>query len=351
MTLRETVRPSGPRFGILTSGGDCPGLNAVIRSAFIRVTREHGGTLVGFRDGWRGVRDDDTRPVDESLTTGIAGLGGTVLGTSRTNPVDNGGLAKVRAAIDKHCLDGLIAVGGEGSLAAASALVRAGVPVVGVPKTIDNDLSGTDYTFGFDTAVQIATDAIDRLITTGSSHQRCMVAEVMGRNSGWIALHAGIATGAQAILIPERPVSVDRLIGWIESARARGVPALVVVAEGYPLPGADGVYAPRGPAADGRPRLGGIGDQLAHLIESATGIETRAATLGHIQRGGTPTAYDRVLAARFGAAAVDAAVAGRWGRMVSLSGEDITTCPIETAVGHIKTITAERYERAAVCFG
>jgi len=342
---------SGPRLGILTSGGDCPGLNAVIRSAFIRLTREHGGELVGFRAGWKGVRDDDAIAVDESLTRGIAGTGGTVLGTSRTNPVDNGGVSQVRETIKRRCLDGLLAVGGEGSLAAAAALARAGIPVIGVPKTIDNDLRGTDYTFGFDTAVQIATDAIDRLGTTGTSHTRCMVAEVMGRHSGWIALHAGIATGAQAILVPEQPVPFDRLIGWIASARARGESAVVVVAEGYPLPGADGVYAPRGSAADGRPRLGGIGEQLASMIEAATGIETRATTLGHIQRGGTPTAYDRVLAARFGAAAVDAAAVAGWGQMVSLAGEDITLCPIEAAVGSTKMITSARYERAAVCFG
>jgi 6-phosphofructokinase 1 len=340
-----------PRLGILTSGGDCPGLNAVIRSAFIRLTREYDGTLVGFRGGWRGLREDDVITIDEASTVGIAGRGGTILGTSRTNPVEHGGLALARIALANRSLDGLIAVGGEGSLSAADALSSAGFPVIGVPKTIDNDLSGTDYTFGFDTAVQIATDAIDRLTTTGTSHDRCMVAEVMGRNSGWIALHAGIATGAHAILIPEQPVPFAQILAWVESARQRGQAAVVVVAEGYPLPGDDHAFAGRGQAADGRPRLGGVGEQLAAMIETATGIESRAATLGHVQRGGTPTAYDRVLAARFGAAAVDAAVAGKWGQMVSLAGEEIALSPMDVAVGAPKTITAARYARAAVCFG
>jgi ATP-dependent phosphofructokinase / diphosphate-dependent phosphofructokinase len=339
------------RLGILTSGGDCPGLNAVIRSAFIRIRREHGGTIVGFRNGWRGVLDNDAIAVDESLTRGIAGSGGTVLGTSRTNPVGDGtGIELVRATLAAQQLDGLITVGGEGTLSAARALSSAGIPVIGVPKTIDNDLNGTDYTFGFDTAVQIATDAIDRLRTTGASHGRCMIAEVMGRHSGWIALHAGIATGAHAVLIPEQPASFSRTIEWIRAARERGDAPIVIVAEGYALPG-DAVTTREGLEADGRVRLGGVGEQLAPLIEATTGIETRATTLGHIQRGGTPTSYDRVLAARFGAAAVDAAVASRWGGMVSLSGEDIAVVDLATAVGSVKTITAARYERAAVCFG
>ncbi|WP_426321726.1 ATP-dependent 6-phosphofructokinase [Microbacterium sp. E-13] len=340
-----------PRFGILTSGGDCPGLNAVIRSAHIRVDREYGGTLVGFRNGWRGVLDDDAVEITEEITHGIAGMGGTILGTSRTNPAEGtGALGRVRRTLEDNALDGLIAVGGEGSLSAAHALRGAGVKVVGVPKTIDNDLNGTDYSFGFDTAVQIATDAMDRLLTTGASHARCMIAEVMGRNSGWIALHAGIATGAHAVLIPEHPVSVDQIVEWVESARNRGQAPLVVVAEGFPLEG-DGIFHPRGTEASGRPRLGGIGERLAPLLEKRTGIETRATTLGHIQRGGTPTAYDRVLGARFGAAAVDAAVAGEWGKMVALSGERIVTADLSEAIGSIKRISAERYDRAAVCFG
>ncbi|WP_137845383.1 ATP-dependent 6-phosphofructokinase [Microbacterium sp. 2FI] len=340
-----------PRFGILTSGGDCPGLNAVIRSAQIRVDREYGGTLAGFRNGWRGVIDNDVVEITEEMTRGIAGMGGTILGTSRTNPTEGvDAISGIEHALEANRLDGLIAVGGEGSLSAAHALSCAGVNVVGVPKTIDNDLNGTDYSFGFDTAVQIATDAMDRLLTTGASHARCMIAEVMGRNSGWIALHAGIATGAHAVLIPEHPVPLDQVVSWVEAARDRGQAPLVVVAEGFPFEG-NGVLHPRGAEESGRPRLGGIGEQLAPLIEARTGIETRATTLGHIQRGGTPTAYDRVLAARFGAAAVDAAVDGQWGRMVALSGESIVTANLAAAIGSIKRISVERYERAAVCFG
>jgi phosphofructokinase-like protein len=340
-----------PRIGILTSGGDCPGLNAVIRSAHIRISREYAGTLVGFRNGWRGVLENNTVEITEDLTRGIAGWGGTILGTSRTNPTEGDTpLARVRGALAAHDVDGLIAIGGEGSLSAAHALSCAGINVVGVPKTIDNDLNGTDYSFGFDTAVQIATDAMDRLLTTGASHARCMIAEVMGRNSGWIALHSGIATGAHAVLIPEQPVSLDQIIAWVESARDRGQAPLVVVAEGYPLD-SDGPTHPRGNEASGRPRFGGIGERLAQIVEARTGIETRATTLGHIQRGGTPTAYDRVLAARFGAAAIDSAMDAQWGRMVALRGEEIVTVDLAEAIGRMKGITAERFQRAAVCFG
>jgi len=340
-----------PRIGILTSGGDCPGLNAVIRSAHIRITREYAGTLVGFRNGWRGVLENDAVEITEDLTRGIAGLGGTILGTSRTNPTEGDSpLERVRGALATQEVDGLIAIGGEGSLSAAHALSGAGINVVGVPKTIDNDLNGTDYSFGFDTAVQIATDAMDRLLTTGASHARCMIAEVMGRNSGWIALHSGIATGAHAVLIPEQPVSLDQIIDWVESARDRGQAPLVVVAEGYPFDD-DGPTHPRGNEASGRPRLGGIGERLAQIVEVRTGIETRATTLGHIQRGGTPTAYDRVLAARFGAAAIDSAMDAQWGRMVALRGEEIVTVDLAEAIGRLKGISAERFQRAAVCFG
>ena len=341
-----------PRLGILTSGGDCPGLNAVIRSAHIRITRAHGGSLVGFRNGWKGLIEDDAVEVDEALTDGIAGAGGTVLGTSRTDPLaTDDGLDRVRHAMRSRRLDGLIAIGGEGSLSAANVLSDLGVPIVGVPKTIDNDLLGTDYTFGFDTAVQIATDAMDRLLTTGASHGRCMVAEVMGRNTGWIALHAGIAVGAHGILIPDQPADMSTVAGWIASAVDRGQAPLIVVAEGYRLPDDTTPYSVRGFEADGRPRFGGIGERMAPLIEQLTGIETRATTLGHIQRGGTPTAFDRVLASRFGAAAVDAAVAGEWSRMVSLQGERISVVPLEEALRGLKSISRARYDRAAVCFG
>lgn len=349
------MTPSNPpavsRIGLLTSGGDCPGLNAVIRSAHIRATRAHGAELVGFRNGWRGVLDEDLVAIDDRFVEGIGGRGGTVLGSSRTNPLEGGSAADVTAMLERHGIDGLIAVGGEGSLAAAKALADGGVPLVGVPKTIDNDLGGTDYTFGFDTAVQIATDAMDRLLTTGESHGRCMVAEVMGRNAGWIALNSGIAVGAHGILIPEHPASLETIAGWVRSARDRGRGPLIVVAEGFVLPELGVRCSVRGNESSGRPRFGGIGEALAPMIEHATGVETRAATLGHIQRGGTPSAYDRVLASRFGANAVDAAIEGEWGSMVSLRGTDIITVPLATALAGPKLVTRQRYERAAYCFG
>ncbi|WP_448005577.1 6-phosphofructokinase [Agromyces bauzanensis] len=347
MTLLSA--PATRRIGLLTSGGDCPGLNAVIRSAHIRATRAHGAELVGFRNGWRGILDEDLVAIDDRFVEGIGGRGGTVLGSSRTNPLEGGSTADVTAVLERHGIDGLIAVGGEGSLSAAKTLADGGVPIVGVPKTIDNDLGGTDYTFGFDTAVQIATDAMDRLLTTGESHGRCMVAEVMGRNAGWIALNSGIAVGAHGILVPEHPASLETIVGWVRSARDRGRGPLIVVAEGFGLP--DGQLSVRGHEASGRPRLGGIGEALAPMIERATGVETRAATLGHIQRGGTPSAYDRVLASRFGSNAVDAVIEQKWGSMVSLRGTDIVTVPLAMALAGLKLVSTQRYERAAYCFG
>ena len=338
--------------GILTSGGDCPGLNAVIRGAVLKGTQIYGQEFLGFRDGWRGVVEADVVPLVRKDIQGISKQGGTILGTSRTNPFEGeGGIDRVRENMEKLGVESLIAIGGEGTLAAAKRLTDAGVKIVGVPKTIDNDLSGTDYTFGFDTAVQIATDAMDRLRTTGESHGRCMIAEVMGRHVGWIALHSGMAAGAHAILIPEQKTNIDQICAWVQSAVDRGRGPLVVVAEGFHLDSMDDPHFERGLDAFGRPRLGGIGEMLAPIIEERTGVETRATTLGHIQRGGTPSAFDRVLATRYGMAAVDSVMHGRWGRMVSLSGTTITHVAFEDALGKLNTVPQSRYDEAAILFG
>ncbi|MBI5161540.1 MAG: 6-phosphofructokinase [Micrococcales bacterium] len=338
--------------GILTSGGDCPGLNAVIRAAVLKGQITDGTEFVGFRGGWRGVVEGDTMPLGRKEVMGISKQGGTILGTSRTNPFEEGGGPdRVAEVMADAGVDALIAIGGEGTLAAAKRLTDAGVRIVGVPKTVDNDLSATDYTFGFDTAVQIATEAMDRLRTTGESHQRCMVAEVMGRHVGWIALHSGMASGAHAILIPERKTSMDEISAWVMSAHNRGRAPLIVVAEGFKLDTMDDAHSERGLDAFGRPRLGGIGDMLAPELEARTGIETRATTLGHIQRGGTPSAYDRVLATRYGLAAVDAVRDQRWGRMVALRGTQIVHVPFEDALGRLKTVPQSRYDEAAILFG
>jgi 6-phosphofructokinase 1 len=340
------------RIGILTSGGDCPGLNAVIRGAVLKGIQIHGQEFVGFRDGWRGVVESDIVPLGRKEIQGIAKQGGTILGTSRTNPFEgNGGVERITENLERRGIDALIAIGGEGTLAAAKRLTDAGLKIVGVPKTVDNDLGATDYTFGFDTAVQIAVDAMDRLRTTGESHSRCMVAEVMGRHVGWIALHSGMAAGAHAILIPEQKTSVEQLAEWVRSAYDRGRAPLVVVAEGFVPDEEDDAHSERGLDAFGRPRLGGIGERLAPLIEELTGIETRATTLGHIQRGGTPSAYDRVLATRLGMAASDSVAEGRWGRMVALRGTEIEHVSFEEALGTLKVVPQNRYDEAAILFG
>ena len=271
------------KIGILTSGGDCPGLNAVIRGAVLKGTQIYAREFVGFRDGWRGVVDGDVIPLERKDIQGIGKQGGTILGTSRTNPFEgSGGAEVVRANMERLGIDSLIAIGGEGTLAAAKRLTDAGIKIVGVPKTVDNDLSATDYTFGFDTATQIATDAMDRLRTTGDSHGRCMVAEVMGRHVGWIALHSGMAAGAHAILIPEQKTSIEQICVWVKSVMDRKRAPLVVVAEGFKLDTMDDAHSERGLDAFGRPRLGGIGDILAQEIETRLNIETRSTTLGHI---------------------------------------------------------------------
>ena len=308
--------------------------------------------VCGFSSGWRGVVDADAIPLERKDIQGISKQGGTILGTSRTNPFEgNGGPDRVKENMKQLGVDSLIAIGGEGTLAAAKRLSDAGINIVGVPKTVDNDLSATDYTFGFDTATQIATDAMDRLRTTGDSHGRCMVAEVMGRHVGWIALHSGMAAGAHAILIPEQKTSMDQICVWVKSVMDRNRAPLVVVAEGFKLDTMDDAHSERGLDAFGRPRLGGIGDILAQEIEARLGIETRSTTLGHIQRGGTPTAYDRVLATRYGMAAVDSVIHERWGRMVSLSGTSITHVAFEDALGKLNSVPQSRYDEAAILFG
>jgi 6-phosphofructokinase 1 len=283
---------------------------------------------------------------------GIANLGGTILGTSRVSPLgEGGGIDRIQANLRSEGVDALIVIGGEGTMAAAKILSDAGIPIVGVPKTVDNDLSATDFSFGFHTAVEIATEAIDRLKTTGQSHHRCMIAEVMGRHVGWIALHAGMASGAHAILIPEQKTSIEQITKWVTEAHDRGRAPLVVVAEGFVPEHMETPHSERGLDTFGRPRLGGIADQLAPEIEARTGIETRATILGHIQRGGVPSAFDRVLATRLGMAAVDSVVEGRWGTMVSLSGTDIDHVGFEAALGKLKTVPQHRYDEAAVLFG
>ncbi len=340
------------KIGILTSGGDAPGLNAVIRGAVLTGIKVHDLEFVGFRNGWRGVVEGDILELGREDVKGISKQGGTILGTSRTNPFEGrGGVDRVNEVMTENGIDAIIAIGGEGTLAAAKRLTDAGVKIVGVPKTVDNDLDATDYSFGFDTAVQIATEAMDRLRTTGDAHDRCMVAEVMGRHVGWIALHSGMAAGAHVILIPERKTSIDQICQWVTDAHDRGRAPLVVVAEGFALDTMDDAHSERGLDAFGRPRLGGIGDLIAPMIEANTGIETRATTLGHIQRGGTPSAFDRVLATRLGMAAMRSVVEGHWGRMVALQGTEIVHVPFEEALGRLKTVPDERYEEARVLFG
>jgi len=341
------------KIGILTSGGDAPGLNAVIRGiVYSGIATGKCDDFVGFRNGWKGVVDGDIVPLGRHEIKGIHKLGGTILGTSRTNPFEgNGGVDRINEVMAEHGIDAIVAIGGEGTLAAAKRLTDAGINIIGVPKTVDNDLSATDYTFGFDTAVGIATEAMDRLRTTGDAHDRCMIAEVMGRHVGWIALHSGMAAGAHAILIPEQKTSIDQIMEWVTSAHDRGRAPLVVVAEGFALDTMTDVHSERGLDAFGRPRLGGIGELLAPLIEERTGIETRATTLGHIQRGGTPSAFDRVLATRLGMAALELAVEQKWGYMVALRGTDIINVPFADALGTLKTVPQERYDEAKILFG
>ncbi|HZH20979.1 MAG TPA: ATP-dependent 6-phosphofructokinase [Geodermatophilus sp.] len=339
------------RIGILTGGGDCPGLNAVIR-AIVRKSVQAGDEVVGFRDGWRGVLEGDTVPMDLASVRGILPRGGTVLGTSRTNPYAlEGGADRVLATLERLEVDALIPIGGEDTLGVATKLAEAGVRVVGVPKTIDNDLDATDYTFGFDTALGVATEAIDRLHTTGDSHHRTLVVEVMGRHAGWIALHAGMAGGATVVLIPEQPFDVDAVVAHCQHRFDSGYSPIVVVSEGATPKDGGLVLATGERDAFGHVRLGGIGTALASLIEARTGRESRAVVLGHIQRGGTPSPFDRVLATRFGLAALDAVHDGASGVMVALRGTDIVRVPLAEATAQLKLVPVERYAEVEVFFG
>jgi 6-phosphofructokinase 1 len=308
--------------------------------------------LVGFLDGWRGVIDNRTLALDVERCRGILPRGGTILFTSRTNPYKiEGGVERVLATLRDQRIDALIAIGGEDTLGVATQLHEHGVNVVGVPKTIDNDLNATDYTFGFDTAVNIAMEAIDRLHTTAESHHRALIVEVMGRHAGWIALHAGLAGGANVILIPEQPFSLDRVCAYVESRFQSHYAPILVVAEGATPDGGENTTLAKGLDAFGHVRLGGIGEWLAGEIEKRTGKEARTTVLGHIQRGGTPSAFDRVLATRFGLHAVDAAHDGAWGQMVALRGTDIVRVPLADATTQLKTVRPELYAESEVFFG
>src|ERR671931_267228 len=336
------------RIGVLTGGGDCPGLNAVIRAIVRKGIDSYGHAIVGYRDGWRGPLENAFSELTIESTRGILPRGGTILGSSRTNPFKReNGPELIRENMASIHLDGLIAIGGEDTLGAANRLSEMGVRVIGVPKTIDNDLGATDVTFGFDTALQVATEAIDRLHTTAESHHRVMVVEVMGRHAGWIALHSGLAGGGDVILIPERPFDIDEVCRLIRRRHERGrYFSIVVAAEGAtPAEGTLEVMT-QGTDEFGHERLGGIGERLQGEIEERTGFETRAVVLGHIQRGGTPTAFDRVLATRLGAAAIDAAHEGRWGMMPALRGTRIELVALSDAVAKLRTVPPEDYAAA-----
>src|SRR3954463_14559681 len=341
------------RIGVLTGGGDCPGLNAVIRAIVRKGINSHGHEFFGFRYGWAGVLGNDGTALTLESTRGILHRGGTILGSSRTNvyKVENG-LEKVKQAMKQQNLDALIPIGGEDTLGVAGKLHEDGIPVVGVPKTIDNDLAATDFTFGFQTAVQIATDAIDRLHTTAESHNRVLVCEVMGRHAGWLAVYSGIAGGADVILIPERPFDIDNVCDHLKRRHARGTTfSIVVVAEGATPKDGGLLTQHQSTDAFGHVRLGGIALELEKAIEDKTGYESRMTILGHVQRGGTPLAFDRVLGTRFGVSAVDAITEGDYGKMVALRGTRIERVPLAGALAEPKLGDAELYGTAATFFG
>jgi 6-phosphofructokinase 1 len=342
------------KIGVLTGGGDCPGLNAVIRAVVRKGEQHYGDTFVGFRDGWRGPIDGLTMPLDVERCRGILPRGGTILGSSRTNPYKvEGAVEKLKATVAELGVDALVAIGGEDTLGVAHKLRDDGVNVVGVPKTIDNDLNATEVTFGFDTAVQIAVEAIDRLHTTAESHDRVLVCEVMGRHAGWIATHAGIAGGAAEVLVPEVEFDVEKVCADLKKRHEKGrYASIVVVAEGAKPKEGTMVLQSGEKDAFGHVRLGGIGQLLAEEIEKRTGFETRVTVLGHIQRGGTPTAFDRVLATRFGVAAIEAAHDGGFGMMVALQAGDIVRVPLAEAVTDLKLVDTELlHDVAATFFG
>src|SRR3954454_24065593 len=341
------------RIGVLTGGGDCPGLNAVIRAIVRKSALHYGHEIFGFRDGWRGPIEGEGDVLTNDVTRGILPRGGTILGSSRTNPFKrDDGPDAIRATFERLGVDGLIAIGGEDTLGAASRLhSEHGIPVLGVPKTIDNDLGGTDYTFGFDTAVNIAMEAIDRLHTTADSHHRVLIVEVMGRHAGWIAFHAGLAGGANVILIPELPFDLEKVCEFVGHRFESNYAPILVVAEGAQPVG--GMPAAKDEKLDefGHVHLGGIAHWLEDEIERRTGKETRATVLGHVQRGGTPTAFDRVLATRFGLHAIDAVDGGQWGKMTALRGTDIQLVDLSEATAELKTVPESLYSEAELFFG
>jgi len=341
------------KVGVLTGGGDCPGLNAVIRAVVRRGVKEFGFEFVGFRDGWRGPLENVTTELGVDQVRGILPRGGTILGSSRTNPFKvEGGVEQITANLGANGVDALVAIGGEDTLGVATKLHDLGVDVIGVPKTIDNDLNATDFTFGFDTAVNIAMEAIDRLHTTAESHHRVLVVELMGRHAGWIALHAGMAGGANVILIPEKPFDIDKVCALVEERFKSEYAPIIVVSEGaVPADGTGMTLVSGEKDAFGHVRLGGIGDRLASEIEARTGKEARAVVLGHVQRGGTPTAFDRWLATRFGLHAIAAVADGDFGKMMALRGTDIVRVPLADGTGELKLVKPEEYAEAEVFFG
>lgn len=338
-----------PVIGVLTGGGDCPGLNAVIRAVTATTLTHPDSEVVGILNGWDGLMEGDTISLDRDSVRGILAKGGTILGTSRRDPYVHGnGYASIAPTVEKNGLDALVVIGGDGTLLTALKLSAEGLPVVAVPKTIDNDIAATDFTFGFDTAVQIATDAIDRLTTTAEAHNRVILVEVMGRTKGWIATYAGLAAGADAILVPEHQMELEEVSSIIRKRHRRGRRySIVVVAEGITPPSK--VELPRD--AYGFERLGGVAFQVAPILEELTGFETRVTVLGHLQRGGTPTAFDRVLATRLGAAAANLAIAGEGGQMVAMRGANIVPIPLAEACAEIRGVDRDLFDVAATFFG
>ena len=339
--------------GILTGGGDCPGLNAVIRAAVRKGMSEYGFRFRGVQQGWRGMMEGSWEPLGNQEVSGILPRGGTILGTSRTNPFkeEDGGEIVIEN-MKRMKLDALIAIGGDDTLSVAHKLAQAGAPVVGVPKTIDNDISNTDFTFGFDTAVNIVTEALDRIHTTAESHNRVMVVEVMGRHSGWIAVHAGIAGGADLILIPEQTPTIAEIVETIKKRHERGKSfSIIVVAEGVTFADDDYTVQEAGTDEFGHVKLGGVGQLVSDVVEKETGFETRVTVLGHLQRGGTPTAFDRVLGTRYGIGAIDLVQKQDWGKMVALQGNEIVTIPLEKGIGELKMVNDELFDIAKIFFG
>ncbi|QOV33747.1 6-phosphofructokinase [Streptomyces ferrugineus] len=340
------------KVGVLTGGGDCPGLNAVIRSVVRKGVQEYGFEFVGLRDGWLGALQGNVVPLDVAGVRGILPRGGTILGSSRTNPLKHeDGVRRIQDTLAAHQVDALVVIGGEDTLGVATELSRQGVDLVGVPKTIDNDVAGTDYTFGFDTAVGIATEAIDRLHTTAESHMRTLVVEVMGRHSGWIALHAGVAGGANVILIPERPFDIEQVCAWVKNRFKIHYAPIVVTAEGATPKEGQMILKDQSLDEYGHVRLSGIGEWLAQEIEARTGTDARTTVLGHVQRGGTPSPFDRWLATRFGLHAVDAVKDGDFGTMVALRGTEIVRIPLAETRERTKQVDPSLYDEFGVFFG